>query len=302
MNRIEKGNFFVELELHSIGPTGEELFTFRHCHERIIHADFMTYRVNRNASSSRAIPYRRMTDWIKRDPAMPLHLGRNIAGMSVGPVVDSPEMARDSILTMLDKSVRTCNVLNDVDNLHKEIINRYLEPWGWINVVSTWNRPQLMNAVAQRCTPEAATNIQRLFISMLRLVKNSEPQRLGFGQWHVPFISDISQSPPDSRCDLPEHVNRMLVWSVARSAWTSLQTVNGRDAAWEDAKRRHDGCVEHKHMTPCEHQKRCVPGRGSGTTPGWEEYRHMIPGQMQLVDIDAVLARYEGRDFITKGD
>src|SRR4051812_26408617 len=78
---IQKGNFKAHLELHSVNPSGYEAITFTHTHERsATHAEFMTHRVSRNASSSRAIPFEKMVAWIDADPAMPLHLGLNKKG------------------------------------------------------------------------------------------------------------------------------------------------------------------------------------------------------------------------------
>src|SRR5690606_22853765 len=44
--------------------------------------ELMTHRVfSRNASSSRAVPVRKMLDFIRNNPAMPIHWGKNQSGM-----------------------------------------------------------------------------------------------------------------------------------------------------------------------------------------------------------------------------
>lgn len=49
---------------------------------RFIHAEFMTHRVfSRNASSSRAVPVKKMIQDVIDDPAMPVRWGANQPGM-----------------------------------------------------------------------------------------------------------------------------------------------------------------------------------------------------------------------------
>jgi hypothetical protein len=56
----------------------------------MIHSELMTHRVfSRNASSSRAIPVKRMIQDIIDDPAMPIHWGANIPGMQAREELDA---------------------------------------------------------------------------------------------------------------------------------------------------------------------------------------------------------------------
>jgi hypothetical protein len=291
---IQKGNFKAHLELHSVNPVGHEAITFVHTHERVIHAEFMTHRVSRNASSSRAIPWKKMKAWILADPAMPLHYGVNRSGMQAGAEIDDVIGARARLLTILHNDIGECERLIEDYDLHKEIVNRFVEAFGWINVVSTWSKPAFMNFCALRMTPYAEPRIQRLAVNMAREYMASEPQRLDPGEWHLPFIKDI----PD-----PQHTDLevLLVWSVARSAWVSYQTVEGKEGTYEQALKRHDDCVKLKHVTPCEHQKRANAdgSRNGGTTPGFDEYRHMIEGESTAyVDLEALLnGPYKDKDY-----
>lgn len=265
------GNFACEIKAHSINPVDDEVISYRLCYERFVHAEFLTHRAfARNASSSRAIPYKRMKEWINADPAMPLHMGTNRSGMQSGAECDSPHSARDLIRGLLRTSVSYCDQLVDGYQLHKEIVNRYTEPWGWINVVVSTGRAGLMNFFKLRISPYAHPNIQRLAVRMARAYRTSRPTLLRAGEWHLPFTDDLSTAPRAEQ----------LVWSVARCAWTSYQTVEGRDATWADAQRRHDDCVALKHMTPCEHQYQARGDHfGRGVARGFDSYRSMIPGE-----------------------
>lgn len=289
--KVSKGNFSVEILKHSTFE-GKEAISFLFSYERFIHAEVMTHRWSRNYSSSRAIPYERMMAWIEQDPAMPLHLGSNKPGMQSGAEVDRPDAFR-GLLRSLFRNVRDrCDDLVEMFNPHKEIINRYTEPFGWITGVATMGRAQLMNCFALRCTKFAHPNIQRLTVNMARLYRQSKPQELRAGQWHTPFFDDYI---PIGDLSEPQ-VHRALVWSSARAAWCSYNNPN-KDAAWESALKRHDDCVTLKHATPLEHPLQA--GAKGGLVPGYGSYRSMIPGESATeFDFDAMERDYAGRDYL----
>ncbi len=87
---------------HSTSPNHKPLFTIEARYPRFIHAEELTHRIletqpelviyeadgvmydqnlSRNASSSRAIPVRRMISDIVRDPVLPVWWGKNEPGM-----------------------------------------------------------------------------------------------------------------------------------------------------------------------------------------------------------------------------
>lgn len=295
--KITKGNFSVEILKHSANPDGYEAITFQATYERFIHAEVMTHRWSRNYSSSRAIPYEKMREWIRRDPALPLHLGTNRPGMQSGAEVDDPEQLRRELIEMHSGIETICDCIVLDHDPHKEIINRYAEPWGWITGIMTMGRPQLMNFFSLRCTGYAHPNIQRLAVSMARLYRDSTPQSLDFDQWHMPYFDDYIPMGNICRPD----VAVALHWSVARSAWCSYNNPT-KDATYEMAKKRHDDCVSLKHATPLEPQLRArMSGGMKGLVPGFDSYRSMIPGESAR-DFDfGILDRdYAGCDYIVR--
>lgn len=289
---IVKGNFSVELLKHSVFD-GREAITWLVTYERFIHAEVMTHRWSRNYSSSRAIPYGRMRDWTAQDPAMPLHLGSNRAGMQSGAEVDDPEVLRAELSHLYAAVQAKMDDIVDRYDPHKEIVNRYTEPWGWITGVMTMGRDQLMNFFSLRCSPYAHPNIQRLATTMARLYETSKPTRLSRGEWHTPFFDDYV--PGDGGMPYAD-VRTALAWSVARCAWCSYNNPN-KDATHEHAKKRHDDCVRLKHVTPLEHQLRA--GAGGGLVPGFASYRSMIRGESAAeFDFAAFRETYGDRDYL----
>jgi len=305
--KIKIGNFEAQILKHSVTSCGLEAITYQATHERFGHADWMTHRWSRSASSSRAKPYDDMIAWIDQDPAMHLHLGVNRSGMQSGGESEYADAAEQEILEMYREVRGRCNQIRSKYNLHKEILNRYTEPWGWITVVATTGRDQFMNYLTLRAHYAAAPNVQREAVCLARLYRESTPQKLRAGQWHTPYFDDYI---PDDKFFLrlprrfqfnpkiqPE-TKTALVWSSARCAWVSYNSPT-KSATWEKALKRHDENVEFKHASPLEHQLRARGDRGkSGLVPGYDSYRSMIPGESSKeFDFNLLDTVYKDRDY-----
>ena len=66
----------------SMNPGGQRITTLQLRYWRAVHAELLTHRsMSRNASSSRAIPVRKVLAQVWHDPAGPEHWGVNQAGM-----------------------------------------------------------------------------------------------------------------------------------------------------------------------------------------------------------------------------
>jgi len=63
----------AEIIKDSIAPSGSRLTTFVLTYPRFIHSEFMTHRMfSRNASSSRAIPFKKQIKMIEEQMACPI--------------------------------------------------------------------------------------------------------------------------------------------------------------------------------------------------------------------------------------
>jgi len=225
-------------------------------------------------------------EWIDRDPAMPLHYGSNRPGMQSGAEISDVDSAREVILANYKSTRAVCEYLHKL-GLHKEVINRYLEPWGWITVVMTMGQAQFFNFLNLRVDRAAHPNIQRLAVHMAKAYKASTPIELKKGDWHLPFVDDAGGEEPAG--------GEGLIWSVARSAWTSYNAP-GKVATFEDAVRRHGDCVEYKHMTPCEHQ--LCAGDTLGVVPGYTSYRMMLPNESASTFDWSRLEEWGDKDYL----
>ena len=74
----------------SISHTRKRLTTFQLRYPRFIHSEFLTHKLfSRNASSSRAIPAKRIFADVEQDPALPVVFGINQKGMQAPDEMDA---------------------------------------------------------------------------------------------------------------------------------------------------------------------------------------------------------------------
>lgn len=289
--------FNCEILAHSINEYDQEVITYKLCYERSIHSEFAVHRaISKNSSSSRAIPIGRMMDWTGKDPAFPLHWGSNKSGMQSGPEIDEYRkvLAKALLDHHLEDVLSLTHSLYHQCGLHKEIVNRYLEPFSYINTIATCGKPGLMNLFKLRMDRSAHPNMQRLVVNMARAYRNSTPKLLKEGEWHLPFVTNYEK--------YNYGINEQRIWSVARSAWVSYRTVDDKIASFEKAKIRHDDCIKYLHCTPCEHQltPKLDWDHKDGSVPGYLQYRKMIVGEFcEEFDYENLLDTvYADRDYI----
>lgn len=270
---------------HSRVPSGQEVVTFQLRYWRAIHAEVMTHRVfSRNASSSRAIPVKKMIDDVLTDPAMPVFWGKNQSGMQAREELSGDERAaavrlwlesRDRAVEQVDKLVSL--------GLHKQVSNRVLEPWMHISVVLTSTIEGLANFWHLRDHPDAQPEIQELARVMRDAYDASTPRLLGMGQWHLPYIT-AEEEVSGLSLDVLRRV------SAARCCRVSYNKHDGSPASVEDDLALCERLVGSKplHASPFEHQAEpdCwtvgdewAHPHLHGNLPGWIQFRKTLDGE-----------------------
>jgi thymidylate synthase ThyX len=267
--------FSARVLLDSVSPAGVRLTTMEVRYPRFIHSELMTHRVfSRNAASSRAIPIRKMIDAVRAEPAMPLWWGRNQAGMQAREQLDAPvrERAEAEWVRALDDALTHAERLAASDiNLHKQLVNRILEPFAWITVIIT--ATEWANFFTQRTHEDAQPELRHIAQQMLDAHRASTPRTLGVGDWHTPLIVE------DEEATLP--LDERLKISVARCARVSYLSHDGtRDHAKDlDLYDKLLGGGANGHWSPFEHV--ATPLRDgtawSGNFRGWLQYRKRFP-------------------------
>ena len=173
----------------SISPDGIRLTTFQLRYWRPIHSELMTHRVfSRNAGSSRARPSAKIIEQVRNEPWGPIHWGANQAGMQALEQIQHVGHAKDRWLWAAQQAADAAEGMLGI-NLHKQIVNRILEPFTYIDVVVT--ATDYANWFALRDHPDAQPEIQELARLMKAEYETSLPKELSVGEWHLPYITQI---------------------------------------------------------------------------------------------------------------
>jgi thymidylate synthase ThyX len=262
--------------LDSISSAGVRLTTMEVTFHRFILPEFNTHRAfSRNAASSRAIPISKVINAVRADPALPVFWGKNQSGMAARAEID--DAARDRARSVWEEALAhaltSAERLSSSDiDLHKQLVNRLLEPFAWITVIVT--ATEWANFFTQRCHPDAQPEIHALAELMLEAYRASAPREVAAGAWHMPLIL------PDEKT-LDSATLRKL--SVARCARVSYLTHdNVRDIAkdLELYERLMTGGAN-GHWSPTEHVATPLddPRETCANFRGWKQYRKLFDAE-----------------------
>lgn len=267
----------------SISPQRARLTTFALRYPRFIHSELLTHRVfSRNASSSRAIPVSKIMDTIEKDPAMPIHWGLNQKGMQAREEADefTREVCRKAWLDARDGVLDIARTLSGM-GIHKQVVNRLLEPWSHISVVVTateWD-----NFFNLRCHPDAQPEIKALAEQMRDTYFTHTPTRVEMGGWHLPFIRDEEKFAPGNYDKHGKLKNEgdLVKASTARCARVSYLTHDKKRPELGVDVRLHDRLLADQHLSPFEHPAVPAgdPTQMIGNFRGWVQYRKMLKGE-----------------------
>lgn len=263
----------------SISESGVRLTTMRLKYPRFVHSEFMTHRVfSRNASSSRAIPVKRMIEDVRENPARPVFWGANRSGMQASAECDSPILFKGSEFTREEFWEFCVNTVCDLSEAwadagyHKQLANRWSEPAQNITVVVT--ATQYANFFGLRCHADAQPEIKALADQMYDAYARHTPTLRLEGEWHLPFVTEHERANLDTKT--------CIEISVARCARTSYNNFDGTVADYEKDVALFAKLVDMKpiHASPTEHQAvPDEPHKSHGNFHGWKQYRKMLDGE-----------------------
>lgn len=178
----------------SVSPTGQRITTWELEYPRFIHAELMTHRLfSRNAASSRAIPIEKVLEQVQNNPAMPEEWGINQSGMQAKSILEgvkktAAQFAWKQAAKVAVASAKTLQALG----LHKQIVNRVLEPFVHIKVVVT--ATEYNNWYYLRNHTDAQPEIHILAAKMFDLIEESTPNQLEVGEWHLPYVGIVQDN------------------------------------------------------------------------------------------------------------
>lgn len=255
---------------------------------RFIHSEFMTHRVfSRNASSSRAVPVKKMIQDVIDDPAMPVRWGANQPGMQdagdhdalviLGAGADYTPV--QAWLTARDEAVEIAKAFAEA-GYHKQVVNRLLEPFAHITVIVT--ATEWSNFFALRCH-EAADPTMRALADAMKIAYDASDlkrQTLGRREWHLPYIveGDIYKA---AQIAGPLDVERTLrLVSAARCARVSYLNHDGSEPDMAKDLKLANELLASKHMSPFEHQGR--PDIELEKIERWGNFKGWVQSRMEF--------------------
>lgn len=262
----------------SIADGCPRITTLQLRYPRFIHSEFMTHRAfSRNASSSRAIPVERLIRDVIDDTAMPTYWGSNKSGMQAGEEIDGTDLAwaKQDWTQAMENAVDMARRMHRI-GLHKQHVNRILEPFQHINVLCTstgWD-----NFFALRDHPDAQPEIAELARVMRVAMGESEPRYLSDGEWHLPYINGDEKTAGGKL----DHIGYLRKISAARCASVSYKTVDGKPMTVDKALEIYDKLLgDPLHASPFEHIAKPCPDNDKSKTrnfTGWAQYRAELEG------------------------
>jgi hypothetical protein len=264
----------------SIAPHGVRLVTLQLQYPRFIHAELMTHRVfSRNASSSRAIPVKKLVDLTVQHPARFVHIGKNQGGMQAKEEVDEATRATFEAEWMALMRINAAYALRWAEqyNIHKQIANRVMEPWAHISVVVTateWD-----NFFELRDHPDAQPEFRNLVHHYIRpALAESVPafrprDQEHHSAWHLPYVTETERNIVGD----PKMLAKL---SAARCARVSYLNHDGSQPNMEADLKLYEQLVGSRplHASPVEHQAYPLPtahGR-SRNFRGWYQHRASV--------------------------
>jgi hypothetical protein len=295
--------------------TGVVLFTWVLTFPRPILAEINTHRMlSRNTSSSRAIPVKKLRHRVVQDTFIPSSIGYNKSGMQADKEIEG---TRRKLIEITIKSGACIAAIQSwlLEKLgaHKQISNRYLEPYSWVEqIVSATDVSNLFTLRAHRMAEphfqtlayqmkEQATIAKRILNNEVEPfvdggnagefhdvpIAKLEPdiakvcQTLRTGEWHLPFITKEDHKrfsgPQDKTGKFIIEWHNLKKVSAARCARVSYYLPeNGQVSTIDRDVELHDRLAAStpKHLSPFEHQATPVRAKGYiGNFRSWKQYR-----------------------------
>ncbi|QYW01814.1 thymidylate synthase [Stenotrophomonas phage Paxi] len=290
----------------SISPEGIRLITWQLRYWRPIHSELMTHRVfSRNAGSSRARPSSAIIQQVINDPWGPLHWGKNEPGMQANAELEGENLlnARLAWSSAALAAATEATALVGA-GAHKQIVNRLLEPFTYIDVVLSGT--DFANWYALRDHKDAQPEIRELASLMKEVQAHSAPQPLEPGEWHLPYITsqDVVEAHKFLKAgritrDEPregEIMELLRKASAARCARVSYKLFDGNKANFEADLELFNRLLVSQplHASPAEHQAtpdtkigpdmveprpRWEHGYQHGNFRGWRQFRKQLPNE-----------------------
>lgn len=236
----------VILLADSISDDGTRLTTFELTFWRPILPQILTHReFSRCTQSNRAKPIEKLIEEVKSSPWFPNKWGINQKGMVAENKFTDPELIKLLQNSWYQVAVGTATVASSFSTMkiHKEIVNRLLEPFSCTRMVlssTSWD-----NFLKLRLDKHAQAEINDIAKKIKVHLDENEPDKLKEYEWHLPYISELDMV----NCDDPAILPKV---SAARCARVSYKAYDGTTSIEADLE-LYNKLVSSSHYSPLEH-------------------------------------------------
>ncbi len=269
----------------------ENLWTFELTYPRYIHSEFKTHRVfSSNSSSSRAVPVFKVIKQVESSPVIPPKVYMNKVGM-VGDV-EADEATTTAFHNLwLDAAHDACKIAKDMDRLgiHKQHINRILEPFQFIHTIVTateWD-----NFFNLRLAPDAQPEMQDLANAIYNEMNKFKNKDFGYitcydgdgslcsainGDLNLITVPYITTDECELLGDDYDFLTIMKI-SAARCARVSYNNHDGSKPDIHKDLELFERLYKGGHMSPLEHTcLRNIDYVQSANLMGWKSLRYLL--------------------------
>lgn len=183
-------NIYAKVLAHTLNEkNNQELITLECRYHRFILPEVNTYRmISKNSASSRGIPIQKRIEEVETNPAFPVEWGKNCKGMKAVEMLseEDKKKAEEIWRKSLQSSISYAKELMNL-GVHKQVVNRILEPYLWQTSVFTGMRKWFEHIFEQRIHPDAQPEFRELAIKMKEAIENSKPNMMDL---HLPYITE----------------------------------------------------------------------------------------------------------------
>ena len=260
-------DFDVQILADSV-YNGKRITTFQLRYWRPILVEMNTHRAfSKNASSSRAQSFDKRIDQILHDPALPNHWNAEQPGMTGGEEFD--QKTKDFInLKIQQLAGLTADFIKELNQevwnktgkeIHKQYLNRYLEPFTYTNQVLTatdWD-----NFFKLRMAEDAQPEFKDLATEIFYQLQENIPNQTNI---HLPYVT------AEEKDHYPLDICKKI--AVARCARVSYRAYGGKYVVEKDLELFNRLWLA-GHYSPFEHIATADSGRFFNLN-GWRSYRY----------------------------
>lgn len=247
----------------SILPSGERLLTFNVSYGRLIHSELLRHRAaSHSVKSSRAIPTKKYRKEVRTNPYMPVKFGTNKKGMQAGNPTFLSRFYGQRVWKLSAKFACFFHWLMERFGIHKEVANRILEPYVWVEETITVEADALDAIAELRIHPDAQEDIRMIVEEMVYEKERSTPLVLSKEQWHVPYVvrtmNDQNEITYHDNNGKLLSIDQAIICSAARCARSSYANHDNTMTNFENDKGLAERLIgsEPLHLSPFEHQAR----------------------------------------------